>query len=295
MGLFSINYNKPGPGVSKDAPVKKPFFRFWEVYFRKFFDLIKLNMLFAIPTAVTIVLVFAFGFFISGINQSLSFLGYLPFVLLSPFVAGLTFVCRNYAREEHAFILSDFWDAVKNNWKQFLVNGLICYVFYMLMSVAISFYSTQVQQNSLLYVPLVVCLVLAFLFICAQFYIPVMIITFDLSLSKIYKNALIFAIIGLWRNLMLIAIIGVFILAAVIFLAVIFFLVLPPLAIMVLLVLLIFWAFGFFGFLVNFAVYPLLVKYIIKPYEKEQEDKKNALGETSEEEEDEPDFQDSLY
>lgn len=290
MGLFSINYNKPGPGVSKDAPVKKPFFRFWEVYFRKFFDLIKLNMLFAIPTAVTIVLVFAFGFFISGINQSLSFLGYLPFVLLSPFVAGLTFVCRNYAREEHAFILSDFWDAVKNNWKQFLINGLICYVFYMLMSVAISFYSTQVQQNSLLYVPLVVCLVLAFLFICAQFYIPVMIITFDLSLSKIYKNALIFAIIGLWRNLMLIAIIGVFILAAVIF-----FLVLPPLAIMVLLVLLIFWAFGFFGFLVNFAVYPLLVKYIIKPYEKEQEDKKNALGETSEEEEDEPDFQDSLY
>lgn len=290
MGLFSINYNKPGPGVSKDAPVKKPFFRFWEVYFRKFFDLIKLNMLFAIPTAVTIVLVFAFGFFISGINQSLSFLGYLPFVLLSPFVAGLTFVCRNYAREEHAFILSDFWDAVKNNWKQFLVNGLICYVFYMLMSVAISFYSTQVQQNSLLYVPLVVCLVLAFLFICAQFYIPVMIITFDLSLSKIYKNALIFAIVGLWRNLMLIAIIGVFILAAVIF-----FLVLPPLAIMVLLVLLIFWAFGFFGFLVNFAVYPLLVKYIIKPYEKEQEDKKNALGETSEEEEDEPDFLDSLY
>lgn len=290
MGLFSINYNKPGPGVSKDAPVKKPFFRFWEVYFRKFFDLIKLNMLFAIPTAVTIVLVFAFGFFISGINQSLSFLGYLPFVLLSPFVAGLTFVCRNYAREEHAFILSDFWDAVKNNWKQFLINGLICYVFYMLMSVAISFYSTQVQQNSLLYVSLVVCLVLAFLFICAQFYIPVMIITFDLSLSKIYKNALIFAIIGLWRNLMLIAIIGVFILAAVIF-----FLVLPPLAIMVLLVLLIFWAFGFFGFLVNFAVYPLLVKYIIKPYEKEQEDKKNALGETSEEEEDEPDFQDSLY
>ena len=290
MGLFSINYNKPGPGVSKDAPVKKPFFRFWEVYFRKFFDLIKLNMLFAIPTAVTIVLVFAFGFFISGINQSLSFLSYLPFVLLSPFVAGLTFVCRNYAREEHAFILSDFWDAVKNNWKQFLVNGLICYVFYMLMSVAISFYSTQVQQNSLLYVPLVVCLVLAFLFICAQFYIPVMIITFDLSLSKIYKNALIFAIIGLWRNLMLIAIIGVFILAAVIF-----FLVLPPLAIMVLLVLLIFWAFGLFGFLINFAVHPLRVKYIIKPYEKEQEDKKNALGETSEEEEDEPDFQDSLY
>ena len=73
MGLFSINYNKPGPGVSKDAPVKKPFFRFWEVYFRKFFDLIKVNLLFAIPTAIILVLSFMFGMFITSVNANLSF------------------------------------------------------------------------------------------------------------------------------------------------------------------------------------------------------------------------------
>lgn len=289
MGLFSINYNKPGPGVSKDAPVKKPFFRFWEVYFRKFFDLIKVNMLFAVPTAVVIALILLFGSFLSGVNPALSFLGLLPSVLLSPFVAGLTFVCRNYAREEHAFILSDFVDAVKNNWKQFLVNGLVCYVFFILMSIAINFYSSQVQTNSILYLPLAICFILSFLFVCAQFYVPVMIITFDLGLSKIYKNALIFAIIGLWRNLMLIVILGVFILAAVIF-----FLVLPPLAVLVFIVLGVFWVFGFFGFLINFAVYPMVVKYIIKPYEREQEEKNNPQEKPAEEE-DEPDFQDSLY
>ena len=292
MGLFSINYNKPGPGVSKDAPVKKPFFRFWEVYFRKFFDLIKVNLLFAIPTAVIVVLSFMFGIFISSVNPNLSFLGWLPMIFLSPFVAGLTFVCRNYAREEHAFILSDFWDAVKNNWKQFLANGIICYIFYVLMSISIPFYSAQLSSNSLLYIPFVVCCIISFLFICAQFYIPVMIITFDLGLKQIYKNALIFAIVGLWRNLMLIAILAVFIVAAIIF-----FLMIPALAVLVLFALAVFWMFGFFGFLINFAVYPMIVKFIITPYEKAQLEKKKAeAGEnTEEEEEDEPDFQDSLY
>ena len=292
MGLFSINYNKPGPGVSKDAPVKKPFFRFWEVYFRKFFDLIKVNLLFAIPTAVIVVLSFMFGIFISSVNPNLSFLGWLPMIFLSPFVAGLTFVCRNYAREEHAFILSDFWDAVKNNWKQFLANGIICYIFYVLMSISIPFYSAQLSSNSLLYIPFVVCCIISFLFICAQFYIPVMIITFDLGLKQIYKNALIFAIVGLWRNLMLIAILAVFIVAAIIF-----FLMIPALAVLVLFALAVFWMFGFFGFLINFAVYPMIVKFIITPYEKAQQEKKKAeAGEnTEEEEEDEPEFQDSLY
>ena len=224
MGLFSINYNKPGPGVAKDAPVKKPFFRFWEVYFRKFFNLIKLNMLFAVPTAICFALCFLLESFVTGISSSLAFLGQLPLVLLSPFVGGLTFVCRNYAREEHAFILSDFMEATKKNWKQFLLNGIVCYVFYVLMAISINFYSSQMASNSILYIPFIVCILLSFLFICAQFYIPVMIVTFDLRLRQIYRNALIFSIIGLWRNLMLIAIIGVFAAAAFIF----FLMMTPP-------------------------------------------------------------------
>ncbi len=295
MGLFSVNYNKPGPGVSKDAPPKKAFFRFWEIYFRKFFNLIKVNMLFAIPVAVAFFLMIVVTQFIVSINPTLSFLGMLPLVLIFPFVGGLTFVCRNYAREEHAFILSDFLEATKKNWKQFLLNGIICYVFYILMSVAVNFYSQQMGSNQILYIPFVVCCLVALLFVFAQFYIPVMIITFDLSLRQIYKNAFIFAILGLWRNLLLLVIIAVLLLASFIFL-----LWIPPLAFLVLLVLAVFWFFSFIGFLVNFAVYPLLVKYIINPYNREQEEKKKAekkaAGEEEEEEEEDlPDFQDSLY
>ena len=292
MGFFFANYNKPGPGVAKDAPVKKPFFRFWEVYFRKFFDLIKVNLLFAIPVAIVLVLVYFMGAFVMSSVPALSFLSWLPVILLFPFVGGLTFVCRNYAREEHAFIVSDFLETVKKNWKAFLLNGIICYVFLVLMVVSINFYFSQVGSNSIMYVPLIICFLLSFLFVCAQFYIPTMIITFDLGLRQIYKNAFIFAILGLWRNLMLLAILIVFTVAAIIF-----FLYQPLLAILVLFLLAVFWIFGFFGFLVNFAVYPMLVKYMITPYEREQEEKRKAeLGENAEEEEqDEPDFQDTLY
>ena len=40
--------------------------------------------------------------------------------ITGPFTAGLSYVTRNWARDEHAFIWSDFKDAVKENWKQAL-------------------------------------------------------------------------------------------------------------------------------------------------------------------------------
>ena len=53
---------------------------------------------------------------------------------------GLSYVTRNWARDEHAFPWGDFKDAVKDNWKQALgVSAItailpfvlyICYIFY---------------------------------------------------------------------------------------------------------------------------------------------------------------------
>ena len=45
--------------------------------------------------------------------------------ITGPFTAGLSYVTRNWARDEHAFIWSDFKDAVKANWKQALVLSVI--------------------------------------------------------------------------------------------------------------------------------------------------------------------------
>ena len=45
--------------------------------------------------------------------------------ITGPFNAGVTYVLRNWARDEHSFVLSDFKDAVKANWKQALVISVI--------------------------------------------------------------------------------------------------------------------------------------------------------------------------
>ena len=37
--------------------------------------------------------------------------------ITGPFNAGVTYVLRNWARDQHSFILSDFKDAIKDNWK----------------------------------------------------------------------------------------------------------------------------------------------------------------------------------
>ncbi len=260
MGLFSSNYNRPGPGVRKDEPVKKPFFRFFEIFFRKLGQLVQLNLIFCIPVIVAAILMY----FLSMVTN-LSFLAFLPLILISPFVAGLTIVTRNYAREEHSFIFSDFIDAVKNNWAAFLLNGVVCYAVYFIFNVAITYYTAQLASNNIFFIPLALCIGISILFIFSQFYIPVMIVTFDLKLSLIYKNAFIFSIIGLWRNLLLT------VLMAIILLGLFVLMYLMPLTIMIALLLAAVILFSFCMFLINFTVYPLIYKNMILPFQKENE------------------------
>ena len=53
--------------------------------------------------------------------------------ITGPFTSGLSYITRNWARDEHAFIWSDFKDAVKANWKQGLVLSAITSVLPMLV------------------------------------------------------------------------------------------------------------------------------------------------------------------
>ena len=46
MGLFKNNYERAGVGIAKNAPKKKGFFRYMEIFGRKFWKLIELNLLY---------------------------------------------------------------------------------------------------------------------------------------------------------------------------------------------------------------------------------------------------------
>lgn len=278
MGLLFGNYDKPGPGVPKNAPPLKPVPRFFSILQRKFFDLVKLNLIFCVPVAA----VLALCYFLNSITQVVA-IDLLPLILLSPFWAGMTFVTRNYAREEHAFIFSDFVDAVKHNWKPFLLNGILVYAFINIMVIAISYYHNLSSQNIIGTIATVLCIVISYIVLCSQYYVPVLIVTFDLKLTQILRNSLIFAIIGLLPN---------FITTLLLVLLVVLYFVstIMPLTIIIMVCFTIFLLFAYCSFLINFAVYPLVDKMMIQPYLKKQKENKDE----TEDKEEESDFVDRI-
>ena len=263
MSLF-FNYDRPGPGVDKNAPPQKAVPRFFSILQRKFFDLIKLNLLFCIPVAGAVALFLLLNSVCPYVPVSL-----LPAILLFPFLGGLTYVTRNYAMEEHAFIFSDFKDAVKNNWKYFLFDGIFCYVVGIILYFSISFYWVNIFKGFFSAIACGIGILLAIILLFSQYYVPVMIVTFDLKFKQILKNSFIFAIIGLWRNLLVTALLGL--LAFLLYIAL-----MTPLTIIIALAFAILLLFSYSSFLINFATYPLINKMMIKPYQKQNGESNNG-------------------
>ena len=96
---------KEGKGVKKDEPRKKPFFAFFEEYFRHFSKLLTAGLLW-IPFVVLIIP--------SGLGN-----------------VGMYGVTRSLSLQRPCFVTSDFFDYIKKNWKHSLkINKkcLICMV-----------------------------------------------------------------------------------------------------------------------------------------------------------------------
>jgi len=130
MGLFGRNYNKPGPGVSKDEPRKQGAARFFELLTRDFWELIKINLLFcicAIPT-VAVFLMGLFGLFgnLSGISFILSLL--LAFPVGGAMVAYVYYITK-MMRDDPSYVWYEFKRKFSENYKQAAPTGILCTAF----------------------------------------------------------------------------------------------------------------------------------------------------------------------
>ena len=86
--------------------------------------------------------------FHSTIFYSLLFL--VPCIAITgPFTAGLCYVTRNWARDEHAFVWTDYKDAIKANWKPALLNSTITGFVPILVYVAYTYYGQLASQSIL--------------------------------------------------------------------------------------------------------------------------------------------------
>lgn len=114
---------------------------------------------------------------------------------------GTAYILRNMAMGEPVFVWTDFFYAVKRNWKQALPFGIIDAIINALL--VFNIYTTVTGgSNFLLSIMFWAHIVLIILYFFMRCYIYVQMVTFDLTVYKIIKNSLIFSLLGLKRNIL---------------------------------------------------------------------------------------------
>lgn len=287
MALFGMfNYSKPGPGVDKDAPKKKRFFLFFELYFRKFWKIVELNLLFCL---FCIPLVAACTYVFNGWARADSAEMILMVLLLlvsclpiGPAMAGITYILRNFAQEKPVFMVSDFWDAFKSNFKQALAVFYIDTIVTGVATVSFLWYFMNSGMSWAMALPLGFCILVEIILMFMRFYTYLMLVTVDLPVKYIIKNSAIFAFLGLKTNVITLFFVLLIAVPLALFFPISLILVIPL-------------GFTTIGFIVCFNSYPYLVKYIIEPHERQvrgdvdDDDDEYDDDEDDEEEEDDDD------
>lgn len=114
--------------------------------------------------------------------------------ITGPWTAGVSYVTRNWARDEHAFMWSDCLDAMKENWKGSLVISGITSVVPLLAYLCWVFYGDLAADNLIMIVPQMLTLMVAIIWCLAVTYTYPMLVTYKMSVKTVIRNSLIIAV-----------------------------------------------------------------------------------------------------
>lgn len=114
--------------------------------------------------------------------------------ITGPFTAGLSYVTRNWARDEHAFIWTDFKDAVKENWKQSLVLSVITSFIPLTVYLGWTFYGQMAANNAIMAVPQVLIVLVGIIWAISITYMHPMVVTYELKMKDVIRNGLLLGV-----------------------------------------------------------------------------------------------------
>lgn len=218
MGLLTRNYEKPGKGVDINAPEKRGFFRFWEMFSEKLWANVRANLLLAL---ISIPVLFAV-FCLLPIDPVVSILGdkelatsadfLLRLILTSvyfllwgagPASTAYAYIVKCHTLRKPVWVFSDGFDVIKSNFKQSILLAVIDIAALHAFLTAFFVYGDMYSQDgSLLYFLLrsVVCIIFV-VYTWAQFYIYQVMTTLSLKFKHVFKNAIVLSISSLPMNL----------------------------------------------------------------------------------------------
>ena len=172
---------------------------------------------------------------------------------------GTTYIVRNLVKGDPVFLFHDFFYAIKRNWLQGLIMGILDLLLIVLFVAGgiISYISIMPYYW---YGPLLFYLsgFLAFIYMNMRFYIYSLIITFDLPLHKVLKNAFILAGVAMKRNAL-----GFFSIAGLVILEWALIKYITPLGIILPLIFL----YGYCAYIGSYVSWPKIKELMVDPYE----------------------------
>ncbi len=189
---------------------------------------------------------------------------------------GATYVLREMITGKPAFVISDYFYAIKRNLKQAFWFGLFdaAVIAILVIDFIYTFFTGGTFFSDFMFFGTLAVIIVYSLM---RMYLYLMIITFDLSFKKLIKNALIFAFLGIKRNLL--AMLGIVLLLAV---NIALIVLLTPIGIAVQIILPFLYFLAVSAFMSAYAAFPVIKRYMIDPYENEEDDEDIETGEAAE-------------
>lgn len=288
MSLFfnSKKFYKPGPGVEKDEPQKIAPVRFFELYGRKFWKYLELNLVYFLILLPVIMYIYVFvyqnsvealeaaGIVLGDIytlilHLSMMYFEYVPvfiqiillvasIICYGPAKAGMTYVLRNFTNERHSW-LSDMFDKAKENFRQGLFFGILDIIVCLVVFYNLAYANGEGMMRIAKYLSILFFIFYGFM----KRYIYQMIVTVNLSVFDIFKNAWLLSFIGIFRNVGVSLVNCVLWVGTIILIITFSMLEIPILACLI---------FSFTSYLGVFATYPLIKKYLVDPILAQQEE-----------------------
>lgn len=258
MGFY--NYNKSGVGIPKNAEKKTGARLFFDILGRKFWKIFEINMIFWLFTLPLMTVPMALTIPNTLLSEIIVVVLILAFVILiGPAIAGMTRVMRFFIIEKHCFVFSDFMKGFRTNFKKACIIGILDCVAILSTIGSINVYpALSVEYGTkLMYIPMVIALSIALVFLMMNFYIYLMLVATNLSMKNLFKNSFALAFVAMKNNILML-------LFMILFtgLMVILFLFATPAFV----ILFPFFPAALLCLITCFNSYPVIQKYIIDPY-----------------------------
>lgn len=201
---------------------------------------------------------------ISGMTTASYILFGLTLLILftfGPVNAGVTYILRNILRGDPVFVWSDFRYAVKKNFKQSLIFGIIDLLMMVMLVFDVLSYRVNAAFSSTYMIMYVISYGMSIMYFFIRMYSYLMIVTFDMSLFKIIKNSVFFAILGIKRNIMALFATVLYVIVNILLIKVFL-----PVGLLLPFIIL----FGLIEYTTVYCAFPKIKEIMIDPYYKEE-------------------------